>query len=174
MYIIEALLLLFLQVLFPIDPIPAAAPLSQTEVLSASRSAHLVTRVVDGDTLKVSSGDGVLTVRVIGINTPETVDPRKAVECYGKEASEKMRSLVENQRVILTNDLSQSEQDRYGRLLRYVELTDGTDVGLTLIQEGFAHEYTYNSPYARQQFYRAAQKSAQDDSLGFWSSSACN
>jgi endonuclease YncB( thermonuclease family) len=56
-----------------------------------------VTSVVDGDTFKVKLGKKVETVRIIGIDTPETKDPRKPVQCYGKEASKKLTKLLRAQ-----------------------------------------------------------------------------
>ncbi|MCD8484629.1 thermonuclease family protein [Candidatus Woesebacteria bacterium] len=144
---------------------------------SAAPSTHMQTlsaiRVIDGDTLKIASSESTLTIRVIGINTPETKDPRKPVECFGQEASQKMTELVQGQTVTLIADPSQTDRDRYDRLLRYVELSDGRDVGEILIREGYAQEYTYNSPYARQTIYREAEQEARDNQRGLWSPDTC-
>lgn len=125
-----------------------------------------VARVIDGDTIELSTGD---KVRIVGINTPETVDPRRGVECFGPEASARAKELLEGAAVTLTPDGTQDSVDRYGRLLRYVELIDGTDVGLQLIEEGFAFEYTYDKPYARQAVYIAAEATAKSNETGIWS-----
>ena len=77
-----------------------------------------VVRVIDGDTIEVEIDGTSYRVRYIGIDTPETVHPQKPVECFGKEASEKNRELVEGKRVRLEKDVS--DTDKYGRLLRYV------------------------------------------------------
>jgi micrococcal nuclease len=77
-----------------------------------------VTRVVDGDTIKVEIDGVQYDVRYIGIDTPETVHPSQPVGCFGPEASARNKELVDGKRVGLEKDVS--EMDRYGRLLRYV------------------------------------------------------
>jgi micrococcal nuclease len=86
--------------------------------------------VVDGDTIDV---DGI-RVRLIGINTPETKDPNKSVECYGPEATAQMQKLVSNQRVCLLADTISDDVDIYGRKLRYVLLSDGTNVNAEMLK----------------------------------------
>lgn len=113
------------------------------------------------------------TVRLIGIDTPETVDPRKPVQCFGKEASMKAKGLVEGEEVILESDPSQGDKDKYGRLLRYVFLKDGTSVNQKMIEDGYAFEYTYKLPYKYQEEFRAAQKQAETDKIGLWADNAC-
>lgn len=144
-----------------------------TEAAQAQRFP--VIKVVDGDTIKVRIADTVETVRVVGINTPETVDPRKPVECFGMEASAKIKELVENQTVRLETDATQSDRDRYGRLLRFVFLPDGIDVGLTLIQQGFAQEALYSSvPHKYREIYLDAQKHAKEQGRGLWNAEVCS
>lgn len=105
----------------------------QTEVASSVETAatstgqlYKVSQVVDGNTIKVDLNGTIETIRLIGINTPETVDPRKPVECFGKEASDKAKALLSNTNVSLEADPTQGERDKYGRLLRYVFMEDGT------------------------------------------------
>lgn len=84
-----------------------------------THAAVTVRRVIDGDTIEVEFEDGaVARVRLIGVDTPETVDPRRPVQCFGAEASARTRELLDGQRVWLERDVSQT--DRFGRLLRYV------------------------------------------------------
>ena len=153
---------------------PPKSPLPAQNVLSSvTSSSSAVLKVVDGDTLDVNI-DGVKTkIRVIGINTPETVDPRKSVECFGKEASDKAKSILTGQSVALKNDPTQSDADKYGRFLRYIALPDGSDYGLKMIKEGYAYEYTYDIPYQRQNEYKAAQKEAENDKVGLWADGIC-
>lgn len=133
-----------------------------------------ILRVVDGDTLKVFVENEQQTVRIIGINTPETVDPRKEVECFGVEASERAKTLLPvGSEVKLESDYSQGNTDRYGRLLRYVLLADGTDYGQQMISQGFANEYTYDSPYLHQERYRQAENEAISAKRGLWSENSC-
>lgn len=133
-----------------------------------------VVGVVDGDTIKVEIEGQTETVRVVGINTPETVDSRKAVECFGAEASAQMRQLVSGQKVRLEADPTQSDRDRYQRLLRFVFLGDDRDVGLQLIRDGYAYESLYSSkPHKYHAAYIAAQSEAQQQQRGLWSPDVC-
>lgn len=133
-----------------------------------------VSRVVDGDTVKVLVNGEEETLRMIGVNTPETVDPRRTVECFGKEASNAMKNrLTEGAEVTLIADQTQDNEDKYGRLLRYIEDADGQDVGLWLIAQGYAHEYTYRVPYERQEAYQEAQRKASESQKGLWDVTIC-
>lgn len=157
------------------EPTPLIVLPVETEVLGASSSAELypVVSVTDGDTLKVSLDGKTETIRVIGINTPETVDPRKPVECFGKQASDRAKQILTGQKVSLEADPSQSDRDRYGRLLRYIFLENGTDYGLAMIKDGYAQEYTYQTPHKYQLPYRTAQQEAQQAQRGLWAEDAC-
>lgn len=132
-----------------------------------------VIKVVDGDTIDVSIGGKTERLRLIGINTPETVDPRKLVECFGVEASNKAKSVLTGKKVLLEGDVTQGERDKYDRLLRYVFLEDGTNFNLLMIKEGYAYEYTYDTPYKYQIEFKEAQKEAESNKLGLWSDDAC-
>lgn len=132
----------------------------------------VVKEVVDGDTIKVSTDKGTETVRLIGVDTPETKDPRKPVQCFGQEASAKMKEWVEGKAVELESDPTQGDLDKYQRLLRYVFL-DGQNINRRLIEEGYGFEYTYNVPYKYQTEFKAAQKSAEAGQKGLWAPAAC-
>src|SRR3989344_7632586 len=121
-----------------------------------------VVRVIDGDTVEVEGGQ---TVRYIGIDTPETVHPQKTVECFGREASNKNKELVEGKFVQLEKDVS--ETDKYGRLLRYVYV-DGVFVNELLVKEGFAHASSYPPDVKYQDLLVNAQKEAQSQNSGLW------
>lgn len=136
--------------------------------------SYKVTNVVDGDTIKINLNGKIETIRIIGINTPETVDPRKPVECFGREASDKTKSLLEGKMVQIEIDKSQGDRDIYGRLLRYVTLPDGKDFGLEMISGGYAYEYTYRAPYAKQSIYKSTQIKAKENNKGLWSPDNCN
>ena len=130
-----------------------------------ARSGYvLVKRVVDGDTIQLDSGQ---KVRYIGVNTPESVDPRKAVQCFGKEASKKNAELVAGKLVRLVKDVSNT--DKYGRLLRYVYLEDGTFVNESLVREGYAEVMTIPPNVAKSKLFRDAAKEARAAKLGLWS-----
>lgn len=110
---------------------------NQTNQLNQINQSFLVVRVIDGDTIKLENGG---KVRYIGVNTPESADPRKPVQCFGKEASVKNEELVLNKRVRLEKDVS--ETDKYGRLLRYVYVGD-TFINLELVKQGYASAATF-------------------------------
>ncbi|MEK7591345.1 MAG: S-layer homology domain-containing protein [Patescibacteria group bacterium] len=127
-----------------------------------------VTRVVDGDTFKVQL-NAEETVRIIGIDTPETVDPRKPVQCFGKEASNKLKELLEGEDVILETNPAE-DRDKYDRLLRYVDL-DGEDIGAKMIEDGYAYSYK-QYPHPRLEEYNDLEKEAREENRGLWGS--CN
>ena len=128
-----------------------------------------VTRVVDGDTVEAVLTDGrQLTVRLIGIDTPETVRPGVEVECGGEQATEAMRGLVEGQQVSLVSDPTQDAVDRLGRSLFYVGRVDGLDVGEEMIRLGWAEVYVFEFDFERLAAYRAAQRAARDSDSGAW------
>jgi micrococcal nuclease len=133
-----------------------------------------VTRVTDGDTLHVDIEGTDETVRLIGINTPETVDPRRPVECFGKEASNRMKELAKGEIVKLEYDETQSTRDAYGRLLAYVYLEDGEMLNRKMIAEGYAYEYTYMLPYRYQKEFRELQTLAKTSKRGLWSDETCS
>jgi|GEM_PF-2039360 len=132
-----------------------------------------VTRVVDGDTIHVLLGNKKFIIRIIGLDTPETVDPRKPVQCMGKAASDRAKELLFNKKVVLEADPTQGETDKYGRLLRYVFINGTDDYGLGAILEGYAHEYTYKDPYKYQLDYKRAQIAAKNARVGLWAEGAC-
>ncbi len=127
-----------------------------------------VARVVDGDTIEIEGGE---KVRYIGMNTPETVKPDWPVECFGKESSARNKELVEGKRVRLVRDVS--ERDRYGRLLRFVHLADGTLVNELLVREGYARVSSFPPDVSKQDVFRAAERDARAAKRGLWADGAC-
>ncbi len=150
--------------------------LSVTAGEAAAQPATVtVVKVVDGDTVDVRFDDGSLErLRLIGMDTPEVVDPRKPVQCYGREASGHAHELLDGQAVSIETDPSQGDRDKYGRLLAYLYLPDGTSFAQAMIADGYAHEYTYRLPYAYQADFRAAQQAAIENGLGLWAPETCN
>ena len=130
-----------------------------------------VTRIVDGDTADVTRGHRTLTLRFIGIDTPETVDPSKPIQCYGPQASAYAHRALLGERVALEFDRSQGRKDYYNRTLAYVWVLNSGSPWLfneRAIRQGYAREYTYDTYYAwRTEFVRAEQ-SARERSLGLW------
>lgn len=135
------------------------------ESTSPSGDIAWVFEVVDGDTIRVRVGGSELTVRYIGIDTPETKHPSVGMECYGKEATTANERLVGGRTVVLEKDIS--ETDRYGRLLRYVWL-DGEMVNEWLVREGYAVVSTYPPDVKYQERLMAAQRTARRQSKGLW------
>lgn len=128
---------------------------------------YAVTDVVDGDTVKVA-WHGETTLRIIGIDTPETVDPSSPVECGGPRASALATQLLTGRSVHLVFDPSQGRLDRYGRTLAYIQAPGLGDFGLAMIRKAAAAEYTYNMAYARQAGYQAAEQHARALGRGLW------
>jgi micrococcal nuclease len=131
---------------------------------------YRVVRVVDGDTVEVSKGE---TLRLIGMDTPETVDPREPVQCFGREASARAHELLDGTSVYLEYDATQGVLDRYGRTLAYVWLADGRLFNRLMIAGGYAHEYTYDVPYRYQAEFQAAERSAREHDRGLWAPDTC-
>lgn len=159
-----------------LDPEPAAATSNATADPSivGSLQPATISRVVDGDTFDVQfdSGGGVQRVRIIGVDTPETVHPRKPVQCFGREASAKTKELLTSagNRVYLEKDVS--ETDRYRRLLRYAWIDlDGQRVMLNelLVQQGYAQISTYPPDVKYKDRFLTANREARAAKRGLWS-----
>ncbi len=127
-----------------------------------------VVRVVDGDTVRVAMPWGEESIRLIGIDTPETVHPTVGVECYGPEASDNAKRLLTGTRVWIEYDESQGRRDTYDRLLAYLWMTPARMYNLLAVEEGYATEYTYNSAYAHREGFLAAQAVARSERRGLW------
>lgn len=145
-----------------------------TEALKDTREGpYKVIKVVDGDTIEITLNDKITKIRIIGLNTPETVDPRKKVECFGKEASTQAKALLNNQHIFIESDPSQQNVDKYGRLLRYVFLEDGTNFAEWMIKNGYGYEYTYDNPYRYMKIFKQAQHLAESSKTGLWADNIC-
>ncbi len=127
----------------------------------------VVTRVVDGDTIQVKLKGKIYTVRYIGVDAPESTRQK---DCYGSEASTYNRSLVmpKGRGATVRLEMDVSETDRYGRLLRYVYLADGTMVNEALVANGFAQVSTYPPDVKYQERFVEAQRIARDAASGLW------
>lgn len=121
-----------------------------------------VVRVVDGDTIILDGGE---RIRLIGVDTPETVHPRKPVEYYGKEASAFTKRTVEGKRVWLEYD--QERTDRYGRTLAYVHMEDGRVLNEEIVRQGYGHAYT-KYPFKYMERYREFARQARQSGAGLW------
>ena len=135
---------------------------------------YKVIKVVDGDTIDIEINNVSERLRLIGINTPEIVDPRKAVECFGKEASNKAKEILNNSNVRIEADDKSGNRGKYGRLLRYVFLEDGTNFNKLMISEGYAYEYSYDVSYKYQDEFKQAEKEAREAKKGLWANGVCD
>lgn len=130
---------------------------------------YSVIRYDDGDTIAVDMNGAVETVRFIGIDTPETHDPRKPVQCYGQIASVYTQNLIAKfGKVRLQADPLDTNRDRYGRLLRYVYLPDGTLMNGLLIKNGYGFAYL-GFPFGKASQFASYQADAQRAKVGLWS-----
>ncbi len=118
-----------------------------------------VTKVIDGDTIEVETGQ---KIRYIGIDAPELHDPRKPVECFAREAFEKNKQLVEGKLARIEKDVS--ETDKYGRLLRYV-FVDDLFVNQYLLAQGYALVTTFPPDVKYVQVLKEAQKNAREKKI---------
>lgn len=145
--------------------------------------AGTVVRAVDGDTVEVmitarSDGPGAGSatvgethdVRLIGIDSPESVRPGSPVECFGREAAAAAAALLEGERVRLVKDVE--NEDGYGRLLRYVYLSDEM-ANARLVLNGYAFAYTYPTNVRHAELFVALQKEARASDAGLWAAEAC-
>jgi len=142
-----------------------------------SAKHYPITDVIDGDTIKVQIDGHVITVRMLGINTPEVLDPRKGVECFGPEASAETKKLLVGKSVLLALNPQYDRIDKYGRLLAYVRLPNTSDseavdlfVNEFLVKQGYAREYTFDSrkPYQYQVRFKADESEAKKAGKGLW------
>lgn len=125
----------------------------------------IVTRVVDGDTIWVEIEGDEFRLRYIGIDAPETVDPRRPVQCFGHEASERNRQLVEDKIVGLEKDIS--DADSFGRLLRYVWVEDSM-INAALVEDGYALAFTYPPDVRYAELFVSLQVTARENGRGLW------
>ncbi len=140
------------------DPAPTASP--RPPALPADAQPAQVLFVIDGDTIEVAIDGAEYRLRYIGIDTPERDMP------YYDQATRANRDLVQGQTVYLVKDVS--EIDRFGRLLRYVYLADGTFVNAELVQSGYAQAVTFPPDVAFADHFRQLQQEAREAGRGLW------
>ena len=128
-------------------------------------TAH-VERVIDGDTIQVRFEGKSYTVRLIGVDTPETKHPTKAVQYFGREASAFTKAALEGKTVLLQKDGTGDTVDRYGRWLRYV-LLDGDNFNARLIRDGYAHAYR-RFPFSKRTEFIQLEEQARRRGIGLW------
>lgn len=151
-------------VIFPTGQMPA----DRNEGVTVSDPSIVkVIRVIDGDTFEIDGGE---RVRLIGVDTPESVKPNASVECFGKDSSEYLKSLVEGKEVRLESD--QTNRDRYARLLRYAYLGD-IFINEQIVREGYAESAAYKPDVAKQTILDWAEERAKSERRGRWAEGVC-
>lgn len=134
---------------------------------SVSPGSYRVVSAEDGDTITVDMDGQQERVRFIGVDTPETQDPRKPVQCFGRAASEFTKNLIGDNPVRLESDPLSSNRDRYNRLLRYIYLPDGRLVQREIIREGYGFAYT-SFPFSKSDEFKALEDEARRAGRGLW------
>lgn len=140
----------------------ATAAIFAISALSFGRELVSVRKVIDGDTFVLASGE---RVRMIGVDTPETKHPKKPVQYFGKEASEFTRQMIEGKAVVLEYDWQR--RDRYGRLLAYVYLPDGTFLNAEIIKRGYGFANT-RYPFKYLDEFMSYEGEARGNGNGLW------
>jgi micrococcal nuclease len=141
--------------------LPSVNKQEQTE----TKELSFCTRVIDGDTIEIIWNGKKEKVRLIGIDTPETVHPQKPVEYFGKEASAFTKRMVENK--VINLEFDQNQRDKYGRLLAYVYLEDGTFLNAEILKQGYGYAYT-KFPFKYMEQFREYQREARLGDRGLW------
>ena len=128
--------------------------------------AFPVQKVIDGDTVEIQYNGELTSVRLIGIDTPETVHPTKPAGAFGKEASAFTRNLLLGESVYLRFD--REMRDKYGRLLAYLyRAPDGLFVNLEIVRQGYGHAYT-RYPFKHMELFRHYEHRAREAGKGLW------
>jgi micrococcal nuclease len=139
-----------------------------TTLVSSSPGQYRVVDVYDGDTIVVESAGRLETVRLIGVDTPESHDPRKPVQCYSAEAGDYTRRVLLGQSIRLEADFINANRDKYDRLLRYVYLVDGRLHNQDLIEKGYGFAYTI-FPFQKLFGFTQSEMRANQVGAGLWS-----
>jgi micrococcal nuclease len=150
---------------------------TDTKKTDNTKEVFFVKRVVDGDTFELSNGE---KVRLLGIDTPEkyeskkldkdveaTGQDKKTIKKLGKLASDYVKNFVEGKKVILEREPNYDDKDRYGRLLRWIYLEDGTFVNGKIVRDGYAQVYE-KFPVSKLDELRKYQKEARENNRGLW------
>ena len=123
-------------------------------------------RTIDGDTIEIRKDNQNFTIRLLGVDTPETVHPSKPIEYYGPEASIFTEDYLDRQDLYLEFDGDMT--DKYGRVLAYIWLENGTLFNLILVEQGYAKLYENAKNLKYEDFFLLALKEAQDGRIGMW------
>lgn len=130
--------------------------------------SYEVVEFVDGDTIAVDMNGKTEKIRMIGVDTPETHDPRKSVECFGLAAAEYTKNLIGSNPVRLEADSLSANRDKYNRLLRYVYTSDNKLVEAEIIKNGYGFAYV-SFPFSKLDEFRDYERQAKEQNKGLWS-----
>ncbi len=156
---------------FALAPKVAAFPVLKKPDFSGQAACEVI-RVVDGDTILVKTDTGLSKVRLIGVDTPETVHPSKPIERYGKEASLFLTNLLKGEQVYLLYEGEKATTDKYSRLLAYVyRAPDGLFANVEIIRQGYGYAYT-RFPFKYKTEFRQLEQFAKQAKKGLWESKA--
>ena len=141
------------------------------------KETRVVHKVVDGDTFILENGE---KVRMLGIDTPEKYESskldrdsersgsdKKTIQKLGELASQYTKKLIEGKRVMLVPEPNHEDKDKYGRLLRYVYLEDGTFINKKIVEDGYASAYRRLGLSKQDEFIKA-EKEARENRRGLW------
>jgi micrococcal nuclease len=158
---------------------------------------HVITRVVDGDTVAIQLCGVEEKLRLIGINAPELHNTKTGPQCFGQEAADEATKLLFDQKVIIETDPTQgnkhTHRDMHGRLLVYIFIEDDVTIfqrlflkferrfhveksnncGERMIADGYAHEEQYDRAYSYGPEFKAAEARAKSARKGMWADPAC-
>ena len=149
----------------------------ETEKQAQTNDYLIVTKVIDGDTFKMSNGE---KVRLMGIDTPEKFESDKldrqsgqsgrdkeTIKKLGEASSEYVRKLVEGKKVTLVKDPGYDDRDNYGRLLRYIYMEDGTFVNAKILEDGYANVF-YSKQISKMDQFKKLEREARENKRGLW------
>lgn len=149
----------------------------ETEKQAQTNDYLIVTKVIDGDTFKMSNGE---KVRLMGIDTPEKFESDKldrqsgqsgrdkeTIKKLGEASSEYVRKLVEGKKVTLVKDPGYDDRDKYGRLLRYIYTEDGTFVNAKILEDGYANVF-YSKQISKMDQFKKLEREARENKRGLW------
>lgn len=154
--------------IFSVLPVQSSDVPSIDKFNTLNSQAYDVSDVIDGDTIAVTIDGAQVKVRLVGVDTPETVHPTKPVEAYGKEASSFLKNLLKGEKVYLQREESGQSADVYGRQLYYVyRAPDGLFVNAEIIRQGYGHAYT-NYPFKYLNQFKQLEQFAREKQKGLW------
>ncbi|HEY8999210.1 MAG TPA: thermonuclease family protein [Candidatus Saccharimonadales bacterium] len=134
---------------------------------AAQPGLYSINHFIDGDTISVNMNGTAQSIRLIGVDTPETHKPNTPVQCFGEDAAAFTKATIGDSRVRLVADPESDDRDVYGRLVRYVYLQNGLNLDELLIQNGYGFAYLY-FPFTKASQFAADQQAAQAQHTGLW------